>query len=141
MISDECGVFYFSLNNSNVNLISLWFLPMLFSSAQFSFFWLFWRQNCEFQTGTVVVCVYLLIPVISPLLFQAGKKVNVTFLGSGQSTAAFISLALPLASDQTIYSAWETPNTGCVCVIHGCVYAVCVRVYLSLSDPATLWCM
>lgn len=79
IFSDECDVLDFSLNNSNVNSISLWFLPMLLSSAVNSSR-LCWHRSCEISIQAMMVCLPLkssLSIVASPyppFLFQAEKK-------------------------------------------------------------------
>lgn len=131
MFSDECDVLDFSLNDSNVNSISLWFLPMLLSSAVNSSR-LCWHRSCEISTRTVTMCLPPKIQSFHcsfPILFKAGEKANVTLLGSGQGTAS-ISLASPLAGDQTIYSAGDGTSDPhkcwtCVCLCSRCT-CVCL---------------
>ncbi len=144
MFSDECDVFDFSLNDSNVNSISLWFLPMLLSSAVNSSR-LCWHQSCEISTRTVMSCLppkiqsfHCSFP-ISAFFYskQEKKRANVTLSGSGQGTVASISLALPMDSDHTIYSAGDNtsdPHKCCMWVCSKCVFMQYACVCLSVCD-------
>lgn len=142
MFSDECDVLDFSLNDSNVNSISLWFLPMLLSLAVNSSR-LCWHRSCEISTRAVTVCLPLkstLFTVAAPyppsFFISSRKKADVTLLGLGQDTTASISLALPLASDQTICSAVDG-----TCDPHKCLICVCNSDVCIFRRPRACVCL